>query len=239
MGAVHSTMDDTGRVVTLTLAGRTAMNAFDIAMRDDLLAGFALCRANPDVRAVLIRASGPNFSTGADLKEFRAPGTVVAKRWVRARRDVWRQAWELPVPIVVATRGYVYGSGFELALLADIRVAGQDAVFCLPEVGLGMLPGAAGTQSLARTVGPATALELITTGRAVTAPEALDLGIVHRVAADPDETAATIATRLAALPRSLSAAAKRALHASLDPVSPDEADTQHRAAEVARLGERR
>jgi enoyl-CoA hydratase/carnithine racemase len=234
MGTVDITVD--GRVMTLTLAGRNVMNAFDLDMRDDLLAGFALCRDHPDVGAVLIRAQGPNFCTGADLKQFRAPGTVIEKRWIRARRNVWRAAWELPVPVVVATRGYVYGSGFELALLADIRVAAHDAVFCLPEVKLGMLPGAAGTQSLARTIGAATALEMITTGRTVDAATAHDMGIVHRVTADPDELAATIAARLAILPRPLSAAAKRALHAALDPVSPSDADVQRR---VAGLGVRR
>jgi methylglutaconyl-CoA hydratase len=237
MGAVHTTLEH--RVLILTLAGDTAMNAFDVAMRDDLLAALALCREHPDVGAVLIRATGPNFCTGADLKEFRAPGTVVAKRWIRARRNVWQAVWELPVPVVVAMRGYVYGSGFELALLADIRVAATNAVFCLPEARLGMLPGAAGTQSLARTVGAAVALELITTARVVDAAEAHDMGIVHRVTDDPDDPddiARGIVTRLAALPRTLSAAAKRALHAGLDPVS--DADVQRRAAALARVGER-
>jgi enoyl-CoA hydratase len=236
MGAVHTTVDEASRVMTLTLAGRNAMNPFDIAMRDDLLAGFALCRDHPDVGAVLIRAAGQNFSTGADLKEFRAAGTVLAKRWIRARRDVWRETWELPVPVVVAMRGYVYGSGFELTLLGDIRVASTDAVFCLPEITLGMLPGAAGTQSLARTIGATAALEMITTGRAIDAAEAHGMGIVHRVTDDPDELAATIAARLATLPRSLSAAAKRALHAAVDPLSPSDADVQRRAAALARPG---
>lgn len=234
MGAVHTTVDESGRVMTLTLAGRNAMNPFDIAMRDDLLAGFALCRDHPDIGAVLIRSTGPNFSTGADLKEFRAPGTVLAKRWVRARRNVWLATWDLPVPVVVAMRGYVYGSGFELTLLADIRVAATDAVFSLPEIKLGMLPGASGTQSLARTIGAAAALELITTGRTVDAATAHDMGIVHRVTDDPDELAATIAARLATLPRPLSAAAKRALHASLDPVSPTDADVRRRSVALAR-----
>ncbi|HEY3751873.1 MAG TPA: enoyl-CoA hydratase/isomerase family protein [Pseudonocardiaceae bacterium] len=235
MGTVETTVDETGRVMTLTLAGRNALNPFDIAMRDGLLAGFALCRDHPGIGAVLIRAAGRNFSTGADLKEFRAPGTVPAKRWIRARRDVWRETWELPVPVVVAMRGYVYGSGFELALLGDIRVAATDATFCLPEVKLGMLPGAAGTQSLARTIGATAALEMITTGRAVDAVTARDMGIVHRVTDDPDELAATIATRLATLPRSLAAAAKRALHAAVDPASPTDTDVQRRAT---RLGVR-
>ncbi|HEX5405261.1 MAG TPA: enoyl-CoA hydratase/isomerase family protein [Pseudonocardiaceae bacterium] len=236
MGCVATTVDDASRVMTLTLAGRNVMNPFDIAMRDDLLAGFALCRDHPDIGAVLIRSTGPNFCSGADLKEFRAPGTVLAKRWIRARRNVWREAWELPVPVVVAMRGYVFGSGFELTLLGDIRVASADAAFCLPEVKLGMLPGAAGTQSLPRTIGAAAALELITTGRGVDAATALDMGIVHRVTDDPDEMAATIAARLAALPRALSSAAKRALHAAVDPTSPTDADVRRRAAGAGTRG---
>lgn len=236
MGAVHTTLN--GRVLQLTIAGDTRMNAFDVAIRDDLRAAYALCRDHPDVGAVLIRATGPHFSSGADLKEFRAPGTVLAKRWIRARRNVWWDTWQLPVPVVVAMRGYVYGSGFELALLGDIRVAATNAVFCLPETKLGMLPGAAGTQSLPRTVGAATALEMIITGRAVAADSALDMGIVHRVTDQPDDLAATIAAQLATLPRSLTGAAKRALHAAVDPVTPSDADVRRRAAALARLGER-
>jgi 3-hydroxyacyl-CoA dehydrogenase len=236
VGAVHTTLN--GRVLQLTVAGDTRMNAWDVAIRDDFRAAYALCRDHPDIGAVLVRATGPHFSTGADLTEFRAPGTVIAKRWIRARRDIWLDTWELPVPVVVAMRGYVYGSGFELALLGDIRIAAGDAVCCLPEIKLGMLPGAAGTQSLARTIGAAAALEMITTGRAVDANTALDLGIVHRVTDHPDDVAATIAARLAALPRCLTAAAKRALHAAVDPVSPGDADVRLRTAALARLAER-
>lgn len=236
MGAVHTSLN--GRVLQLTVAGDTRMNAWDVAIRDDFRAAYALCRDHPDVGAVLVRATGPHFSTGADLTEFRAPGTVIAKRWIRARRDIWLDTWELPVPVVVAMRGYVYGSGFELALLGDIRIAAGDAVCCLPEIKLGMLPGAAGTQSLARTIGAAAALEMIGTGRAVDANTALDLGIVHRVTDHPDDMAATIAARLAALPRPLTAAAKRALHAAVDPVSPGDADVRLRTAALARSAER-
>ncbi|HEV7657815.1 MAG TPA: enoyl-CoA hydratase/isomerase family protein [Mycobacteriales bacterium] len=242
MGTIRAELEaadgDAGRVMRLTLAGETKVNAFDLAMRDSLIERLALCREHPDVGAVLVTAEGSNFSAGADLAEFRAPGTVVRKRWIRARRNVWRALWEFPLPIVVAMRGYAYGSGFELALLADIRVADPDTRFSLPEARLGMLPGAAGTQSLVRTVGRAVALELICTGRVIDGAEAVELGLVHRLDPEPEKAAAALAAQLAALPRPLAIAAKRALRAGVDGPAALGLAVERRAAVAAALGRR-
>lgn len=171
-----------GPVAHIVLNRPRVINAYNLQMRDELLQALEAVRDDPDVRVALLRGAGDRgFCAGADLTEFgTAPSQVVA-RWVRWERDVWGLFLEIGKPLVAALHGNVIGSGVEIACLCDVRVAAEDAVFSMPEVALGMIPAAGGSQTLPRTVGPGAALEMLLTGRRVTAVEALRVGLVHRV----------------------------------------------------------
>ena len=115
------------------------------------------------------------------MSEFgKAPSPTVA-RWVRFRRDVWGRLRALPIPTVAAVHGFTVGGGIEMALLCDVAIAAEDASFCLPETGLGMIPGVAGTQTASRRLGPGWALDLCITGRWIDAHQALFIGLVAEV----------------------------------------------------------
>ena len=124
------------------------LNAFNVQMRDDLSQALSAVHDDSDVRALLVTGQGRAFCAGADLTEFgTAPSQTVARR-VRWERDVWGQLLEVPAPVVAAVHGYCIGSGIEIALLCDIRIGAEGAVFAMPEVQLGMIPAAGGTQTV-------------------------------------------------------------------------------------------
>ena len=157
------------------------LNAFNVAMRDDLFQALQAVQDDPEVRVVVISGEGTSFCAGADLTEFgTAPSPTIA-RDVRWQRDVWGLFLGLPKPAIAAIHGYCIGSGLEIAMLCDFRIASDDARFSMPEVSLGMVPAAGGTQTLPRTVGVPSALDLLLTARQVGASEALNLGLVTRV----------------------------------------------------------
>ena len=193
-------------VAHLSLNRPQQLNAYSVAMRDDFAAALAAAEEDPDVRVLLITGQGRAFCAGADLTEFgTAPSQVVARQ-VRWQRDVWGQLIHLSKPIVVAVHGYCIGSGLEIALLADVRIASVDTVFAMPEVRLGMIPAAGGSQTLPRNCGPSVALDLLLTGRRFDSAEALRYGLIGRIVqGDQLQSAAwTIANELAAAPGSVS-----------------------------------
>ncbi|MDA0733145.1 MAG: enoyl-CoA hydratase/isomerase family protein [Chloroflexi bacterium] len=156
-------------------------NAFNIQMRDDFAEVLSAIDDDPDIRAVLISGEGRAFCAGADLTEFGTAPSLVKAREVRWERDVWGQLHSLSKPIVTAVHGYCIGSGLEIALLSDVRVAAAGTVFALPEVQLGIIPAAGGTQTLPRNVGAAVALDLLLTGRRFDAAEALRFKLITRI----------------------------------------------------------
>ena len=169
-------------VAHISLDRTDVLNAYNIQMRDDLSEVLAAVRDDPDVGCLLITGQGRAFCAGADLTEFgTAPSQAVARQ-VRWERDVWGQFLSLPVPVVAAIHGYCIGSGIEIALLCDIRIGAEGAVFAMPEVQLGMIPAAGGTQSLPRTTGWSSAMDLLLTGRRIGAEEALSIGLLTRLA---------------------------------------------------------
>lgn len=174
--------DKRGAVATITLDRPQVVNAYNLAMRDELYQVLEAVRDDSEVRGVLLKGAGPKgFCAGADLTEFgTAPSQAVA-RWARWERDLWGTMEGLPKPMVAAIHGFCLGAGLEMACLCDFRVASEDAVFGLPEVLLGMVPAAGGTQTLVRSVGLGRALELLLTGRRINAQEALETGLVSRV----------------------------------------------------------
>ena len=207
-----------GAVAHISLNRPHALNAYNIQMRDDFSEVLAAAEDDPDVRAVLITGQGRAFCAGADLTEFGAAPSQAVARQVRWERDVWGQLVRLPKPVVVAMHGYCVGSGVEIALLGDLRLAGEDTIFALPEIQLGMIPAAGGTQTVPRNVPPGTAMELLLTGRRFDAAEALAMGLVTRVVANDDliDTAWAAADAMAVLKPGAVAAAKTALTLSSD-----------------------
>ena len=159
------------------------LNAYNVQMRDDFSEALRAVADDPEVRALLITGEGRAFCAGADLTEFGTAPSLVVARKARWQRDVWGQMLDLNVPVVVAIHGYCIGSGLEIALLCDIRMAAEDTVFAMPEVRLGMIPAAGGTQTLPRHAGTSQALDLLLTGRRFTAQEALEMGLVTRLCA--------------------------------------------------------
>jgi enoyl-CoA hydratase/carnithine racemase len=203
-------------VVCLTLRGETPLNIFDLRMRDELIAAVGAVAQLPDARAVVLRATGPHFSAGADLKEFGTVASVVERRRIRWDRDPWTPLWELGLPVVAALTGVAMGAGLEMSLLCDIRYAAPDTILSLPEPRLGMLPSAGGTQSALRAVGVSRALRLCLLGDRLEADEALRLGLLDGVVADPEAEALALARRLAAVPPGTLGSARRLAHLALE-----------------------
>ena len=170
-----------GAVARISLDRPAVLNAYNIQMRDDFSEALAAATDDPDVGALLITGEGRGFCAGADLTEFGSAPSQVVARDVRWQRDVWGQMINCDKPIVAAVHGYCIGSGLEIALLCDLRLAAEGTIFAMPEVWLGMIPAAGGTQTLARNAGVSHSLDLLFTGRRFTADEALNMGLVTRL----------------------------------------------------------
>jgi enoyl-CoA hydratase/carnithine racemase len=207
-----------GSVGIVSLNRPQVLNAYNVAMRDALFEALLAIRDDPGVRAVVLRGNGPAFCTGGDVMEFGTAPSPVRAREVRWWRDVWGVLRSLPKPAIAAIHGYAVGGGLEMALLCDLCIAADDTRLSYPESGLAMVPGVAGTQTTPRLLGVGRALDLIVTGRWLTAQDALRLGIVARVVRPGDLTAKAIdlARRLCELPPALVAAAKQAVNEGTD-----------------------
>ena len=205
-------------VALLTLNRPEALNAVNLAMRDELWVLFQAVRDDADVRALIIRGAGTAFCAGADVKEFGCAPSVVEARRARRERDLWWLLATLPKPVVAAIHGWALGAGCEMSLLCDLRVAADDTRLGLPEVMLGYIPSAGGTQTLPRVVPPGIAMQMVLSGEPVDAATARRIGVVHRVVprADLDAEAERLAERLAALPPDYVATVKEAVREGLD-----------------------
>ncbi len=204
-------------IATVTMSN-PPLNIYDLDMRDGLIEAISAVRDNPDARALLLCSEGRHFSAGADLSEFGSASSIFEARRIRWDRDPWLPLLALSVPTVASLKGYTMGSGLEMALLCDVRIAANNTVLGLPETKLGMLPAAGGTQSLTRILGPHAASPLILTGRDIEASEALDLGIVTELvdAADLDHVSERIAHQLALIDPSIAMKLRRCLAAAND-----------------------
>lgn len=218
-GFTAITYDKCDGVAYITLNRPDVLNRYNVRMRDELYQVLSAVRDDPDVLAVIIRGAGERaFCVGADLTEFgTAPSPVIARQ-VRWERDVWGLMLQLEQPLVAAVHGYVFGSGLELALCCDIRIASDDAVFGLPEATLGMIPAAGGTQTLPRVVGRGAALQMLITGDRIDAGEALRVGLVNALVNREKllPSAETIARGIAARSPAAVRYAKRAVRQGLD-----------------------
>ena len=169
-------------VAYVTLNRPEALNAYNIQMRDDLYQILSAIKDDDEVLVAIFKGAGKKaFCAGADLSEFLSAPSPAVARQVRFERDVWRLFLNIPQPLIAALHGYVLGSGIEIALCCDIRIASEDSQFGMPEVDLGIIPAAGGTQTLPRTVGPGKALEMLLANRWISAEEAYHIGLVNRV----------------------------------------------------------
>ncbi len=171
-----------GNIARITLNRPKFLNVYNVRMRDELYQVLGAIKDDPEVRIAVLKGAGDKaFCAGADLTEFlTAPSPIIARQ-VRWERDIWGLFLSLPQPVIAALHGYVLGSGLEMALCCDLRIASADAQFGLPEVGLGIIPAAGATQTLPRTIGRARALEMLLSGRWLSAAEAHEAKLVNRV----------------------------------------------------------
>jgi len=203
----------------ITLNRPEVLNSFNTQMRDDMYQILGAIKDDDEVAAVIIKGAGDKaFCAGADLSEFLTAPSPVMARQIRWERDVWGLFLSLPQPIIAALHGYVLGSGLELALCCDLRIAADDAQFGFPEVELGIIPAAGGTQTLPRVVGRAQALDMLLTARRIEAEEACAIGLVNLVVprAELMPAAEEMAQKIASLDQNAVRLAKQAVVRGLD-----------------------
>jgi enoyl-CoA hydratase len=185
-----------GAVATLQLNRPDKLNALSEPLMADLVAVLERLDADGEVRCIVLAGSDKAFAAGADVAELAA--LSAPELYAGRRVERWDALRRVRTPLVAAVSGFCLGGGCELALACDLIVASETALFAQPETGLGIIPGAGGTQRLTRAVGKALAMDMVLTGRRLTAPEALAAGLVARVAQDWLGEAQAVAAEIAA-----------------------------------------
>ena len=210
-------------VACVTLNRPQVMNVHNMAMRDDMFEVLSAIRQDDEIRVVVLKGAGDKaFCAGADLSEFLTAPPPTMAREVRFEADLWDLFTTMPQPLLAAVHGYVLGSGLEIALCCDLVIAAEGARFGLPEVGLGIIPAAGGTQTLPRAIGSSQALEMMLVNRWSEAEEALRIGLVNRVVprahleTTANESAQQIALSAPLVVQSIKKAVLRGLDLSLE-----------------------
>jgi len=209
---------ETEQAVATIRLDRPPMNALNAQVQGEIAAAAAQVSQDPAIRAVILYGGEKVFAAGADIKEMAEAGYSQMAADTRRLQESFTAVAKIPKPVVAAVTGYALGGGLELALCADFRVAGESARAGQPEILLGIIPGAGGTQRLPRLVGPARAKDIVYTGRFVGAQEALAIGLVDRVVPDADvyQAARDLVGRYAAGPAAALRAAKQAIDEGLE-----------------------
>lgn len=206
-----------GGVGTILL-NRPPMNALSFQVQEEIRQAALEASQREDVRAVVLYGGPKVFAAGADIKEMAQASYQDMVARSNALQASFTAVARIPKPTIAAITGYALGGGCELALCCDLRIAGEKAKLGQPEIQLGIIPGAGGTQRLPRLVGPARAKELIYTGRFVSAEEALHIGLVDRVVPDDEvySAAMDMAEQFARGPAYALRAAKEAIDRGLE-----------------------
>jgi enoyl-CoA hydratase/carnithine racemase len=209
---------ETDQAVATIRLDRPPMNALNAQVQEEIAAAAARITADPDIRAAIIYGGEKVFAAGADIKEMAEASYGQMAADTRRLQDSFTAVAKIPKPVVAAITGYALGGGLELALCADFRVAGESARLGQPEILLGIIPGAGGTQRLPRLVGPARAKDIVFTGRFVGAAEALAIGLVDKVVPDGQvyQAALALVARYASGPAIALRAAKQAIDEGLE-----------------------
>ncbi|WP_010626097.1 2,3-dehydroadipyl-CoA hydratase PaaF [Halomonas sp. KM-1] len=203
-------------VLRITLYRPEALNALTTALLAELAETLVAAEQNAEVRAVVITGSQRAFAAGADIKEMAAHDLVGMLEDPRQRH--WASIARFSKPIVAAVNGFCLGGGCELAMHADILIAGEDSRFGQPEINLGIMPGAGGTQRLVRAVGKALATQMVLTGEPISAHRALEAGLISEIT-QPElavERALAVAETIAAKAPLAVRLAREALHKAED-----------------------
>tara|TARA_B100001142_G_scaffold227934_1_gene226012 strand:- start:2023 stop:2766 length:744 start_codon:yes stop_codon:yes gene_type:complete len=224
-----SDMDDSGPYVelnrdelgiyTVTLNRPDRINAINLAMRDELWQIFLLLRDDPTAKCAILRGAGSKgFSAGADISEFGSSPSLYESREARLNRDLWELMAKLDIPLISALHGFTYGAGLEMSLYCDLRVASEDSLFALPEVTLGYIPSAGGTQTISRHLRSSDAALMAISGLPISAENACQKGLVHQVVSkeELDGVAIGWARQLAAYDPDVVRALKRTLREGFD-----------------------
>ncbi|HWI53420.1 MAG TPA: enoyl-CoA hydratase-related protein [Symbiobacteriaceae bacterium] len=183
-----------GAVGRVQLNRPQALNALNSKLMAELVDALQKFEADPAVRCILLHGDEKAFAAGADIKEMADQGAI--DMYARDFISLWDGVYRIKKPIVAAVSGYALGGGCELAMICDMIIASETAKFGQPEINIGVLPGAGGTQRLTRAVGKATAMDMVLTGRMISAAEAKAAGLVSRVV--PPEAYLTEAQKVAA-----------------------------------------
>ena len=171
-----------GRVATITINRPDKLNALNEPTRAAIVGALDRLADDPDIRVVILTGAGKAFIAGADIPEFEGRSPVAQYRVMNdPHTNAFEAADQFPKPIIAAINGFCLGGGCELAMACDIIIASENALFGQPEINIGNIPGAGGTQILPRLVGEKKAKELIFTGSFIPAQEALALGMINKV----------------------------------------------------------
>ena len=211
---------DRGRAIAwLTLNRPEVHNALNLEVRDALWEALQALRADPEVGVVVLKGAGDlAFSAGADLHDFGTAPSITEARRGRQERDVWGLMASFEKPLVAALQGYTLGAGCEMALLCDLRIAAEEVQIGLPEVKLGYIPSAGGSQTLPRLIGPTHALFMILSGEPVDAQTAFEFGLVEWVVprAELYSRARSVASEILRRPDAVVRSTKEAVLRGLD-----------------------
>ena len=192
-------IENEGGIRRITINRPDKLNALNVATIRELGKAVAEVERDDEVHALIITGAGDKaFVAGADIAELKSLGPVEAKEFALRGQEVFRRLERLAKPVVAAVNGYALGGGCELAMACHLRVASNNAIFGQPEVKLGLIPGYGGTQRLARLVGRGRALEILLTGRNVSAVEAERIGLVNSVC-EPGELDSVVAELIGAI----------------------------------------
>lgn len=206
-------LEQRGHVGLITINRPEVLNALSLDVLNELDCVLDSVESDPDIYVLVITGAGRAFVAGADIAEMANFSASEAKVFSRQGSNVMMRLTRFPRPVIAAVNGYALGGGCELAMSCDIRIAGDKAVFGMPEVGLGITPGFGGTQRLARIVGMSTATELVLTGRMFNAEEALHMGLVNHLYPNNEllDRAMDLAQIIASKPQVAARQAKQAI----------------------------
>lgn len=205
-------------IATITLNRPTALNALCNDLNDDMIEAINIIRQDLDIRVLIITGSEKAFAAGADIKEMMDSNLFEAERTSEKAHYINDTLESLPIPVIAAVNGPALGGGCELSLACDFRIAGENAMFGLPEVGIGVIPGAGGTQRLTKMIGAVKAKEMVMSGKMVKGREAYEIGLVTKCVADEEvmEAAVKYAKKLCQKPASALQFAKSAINYAVD-----------------------
>jgi len=206
-------------IAYVTLNRPQVLNAYNIKMRDELFQVLGAIKTDPEIRVGIIKGAGDRaFCAGADLSEFLTAPLPVFARQARFARDIWGLFLSVPQPIIAAVHGYVLGSGVEIALFSDIRIAAEETQFSVPEMGLGIIPAAGASQTLPRAINISPAMDVLLSGRWIKAREALRLNLVNKIVPRKEllTTTESLARKIAALNPVAARSIKEAIGRGMD-----------------------